>query len=113
VEHDGGKLSRLDLGAFPQVADIIILAKSAKEIAGAEEDGPRAVRAHQRRFLPVVRAETRHGGPAPRLAYTLLALEAVDLAVPGAQPACAKTLDGLAGTFLENPFAVQFQIRRL
>jgi hypothetical protein len=48
VKHDGGELSRLDLRAFPQVADIIILAESAKEIAGAEEHGPRAVRAHER-----------------------------------------------------------------
>ena len=40
VKHDGGELARLDLLAFPQVADIIILAKSAKEIAGLKKTVP-------------------------------------------------------------------------
>jgi hypothetical protein len=110
VKHDSGKFSRFDLSTFPQVADIIILAKSAKEIAGAEEDGSRAVRAHQRRFLPVVSSEARDGRLAPRLADALLTLQAVHPAVPRSEPALPEALDGLAGALLQHAFAIEFQV---
>jgi hypothetical protein len=42
---------RLNLYALFQVTDIIVLAKTAEQIAGTDKDGPRPMSSHQGRFF--------------------------------------------------------------
>ncbi len=46
-----------DGAAFTQVTEFVVLAEDTSEVALTEEDGSRAVRADERRFLPEMRSK--------------------------------------------------------
>jgi len=67
------------------LADLVVLAVLAVQVAPGEENRPRAAPTHQRRFLPKVGVATGDDRPLPRAADRALgALPAVHAALPGA-----------------------------
>src|SRR6185369_6441096 len=79
---------------FPQVADVVVLAIDALQVAVGEEDGAAAAPPHQRPLLPEVGTVTGDHGERPHLADPFRPGRAVDVAVPGAEGAVRKNLPG-------------------
>jgi hypothetical protein len=80
--------------AFPtsKMADVIILAEDAPEIAVGEKDGPRTVMTDQGRFLTKVGKGARHRKIRPSLADPNLSIQAIDPTASWAEPALPKEL---------------------
>jgi hypothetical protein len=81
LEHHGCNLFRFNIYTLFQVADIIVLAKTAEEIAGADENGARTMSSHQRRFLTKMGIIAGNSSLPPGFAVTQLAFQAVHLAL--------------------------------
>jgi hypothetical protein len=97
AEHHRRQLLRLHLTPRRELADVVVLAEHAAEVAHGEEDRAAALRAAQAVLLAEVREGRAHLGPAPDAADLGLVGQPVHLAVPGADPAAGELRHGLRG----------------
>jgi hypothetical protein len=94
------------------VADVIILAEEAAEIAVGEKDSSRAAISDQRRLLPEMGKYARDHQLTSRPAVTQLSLGSVDLTVPRTETAFGEHFVEGANPFLQSVLLAQFDIRR-
>jgi hypothetical protein len=87
LKHHGCDLCRFNLHALFQVADLIVLAKTAEQITGTHKNGPRPISSHQWRLFTKVGIIAGNPGLPPRFTVTQLALQAVHLAFSWAEAA--------------------------
>ena len=112
VEHHGGKVFGRNRFAHAELADGIVLAEDAPEVAVRKEDGARTAITRDGRFLAVVEIVAGHLGPLARPAESLLTLQAVDRAVARAQPATLHGCVRLPRPLRELTGRTEFEIRR-
>jgi hypothetical protein len=107
-EHDAGESTGIDiLARCLTLADVIILAKAATEVAASEKDGAGTALADQRRFLAEVRAIAGYPGQKSNAAATGLTGQPVDLAAAGAQSAAGQHLPGTVGALTEQATGIE------
>jgi len=95
-EEDGCQLLRRQLKPCGALADLVVLAEDAAQVAAREEDRPRSGPAAQGRLLALVRTEGSDAGEEAGSAEAQM-LAAIHAAMPGAQVArfqVAARLDG-------------------
>jgi hypothetical protein len=90
LQHHPGQPFGGDLTAFAEMADRIVLAEPAAQVAVGEEDRARSVLADQWPFLAEVGRVGRHRGKEAGSAGSFFSLEAVDPAEAGTQGAALK-----------------------
>jgi len=76
-----------DFGAIPSVADVVVLAEDAGEIAPGQEDRSRTTETHEAAFFAEMRAGGTDEGSASDTAEPTLALRAIDPTLSRADPA--------------------------
>lgn len=93
-EKDAGQCGIRNIIAKTQLADLVVLAKHASQVAVREENRPRSARAHQRRFFTKMerRGCIPHVEPVVRcgLAHARRVIEACRMAAMPAQAALAQ-----------------------
>ena len=107
IEHHGGQILDADLLAFPPVADLVVLAKNAVQVAVGEKDGAGPLAAHQGVFLAEMGPIRRHHGLIPGAAQPQLPVMPVHQAVPGTEIALAQNLISRINLRLEQPPAMR------
>ncbi len=109
VEHHAGQLAAVDFTAGGRLADSVVLAILATQVAPGEEDRPRAPPAAQRVLLSMVRAIG--GDPRPQACATATQLlGAVDPAIAGTKIAGVFALAGGLHAPLQLPVMKQSEI---
>ncbi|MFO7605651.1 MAG: hypothetical protein R6W72_05065 [Desulfurivibrionaceae bacterium] len=109
-DHHPGQLRGGRLVARAEVAELIVLAEDAAEVAVAEKDGPRAGPADQNRFFPEVRGKARNPCQPPGPADPFPVGQPVDPAVTGAEPAIFQTGQGPGNPVAKLFRFVKFQV---
>jgi len=101
-EHHVGESRRGDLPAHVLLADIVVLAEDAGQIAAGKEDGARAVATNEGRLFAEVRGKAGHSGPSPGTAEAAFIPQAVHAAAPGADLAGRQAGHSSMGAILQN-----------
>jgi hypothetical protein len=101
--HDICKLVRGDVVAGPEMADLMVLAENAREIAGAEEYRARAARARQGLLFTEVRPGACNKDLSGQPAFSPLPVGAPDPAGTGAKPAWRKERFQGSGCPVQRP----------
>jgi len=104
LNHHMGHLCRFNFGAFSSVADFAVLAETAQQIAGTDEDGARAMGSHKRRLFAEVGVAAGRGSFPACLTEAPFALQAIDAASPRAKTAFFQDRHGFFGSLFENAF---------
>jgi hypothetical protein len=110
--HDPSHVREGNAFPTPKMADVIILAENAPEIAVGEKDGPRTMMSDQGGFLAKMGKGARDHEIRPSLADPNLPIQAIDPTPPWAELALPQQplqeLDPLA----EFSFFVETDVRR-
>jgi hypothetical protein len=85
-----------------ELADIVVLAEYAEEIAAGEEDGAGAAAAHQGRLLPEVGSKAGNAREAAGATVAALVKETVHAADAGAKVARLQVGEGEGRPVLQN-----------
>ncbi len=113
AEHHAGQLFRLHLLPHANLADLIVLAVLAGQVAPGEKDGARSAPSHQGRLLAKVRSIARDDGPLAGVATRALrAQTAIHAALAGAEVAGFQAGVRICHPALQLARAVQLQVRR-
>ena len=112
LEHHGGQLLIGHLPASPFVADVIVLAEAAHEIAMRKKDCAGAIISDQGRFFPKVGMITGDPGFLTGSANTCLPGETVNSAFSRADTTGPENCTGCFYLFLKQPFLVSFNVKR-
>jgi hypothetical protein len=94
------------------MADVIILAENAPEIAVGKKDGPRTMISDQGGLLTKMGKGARDDEIRPSLADPNLSIQAIDPTPPWAEPASPQQLLQELGPFIEFSFFVETDVRR-
>jgi hypothetical protein len=97
-EHHFGQLVCRCAGAVREMADVVVLAENAAEIAAGKKDRSRAVRAHKWGFFSEVRPVTGQDGLAPGATVAEFVFEPVGPAVTRAEVAAFELRDRFSGS---------------
>jgi len=92
----------VDFCAPVLLADLVVLAEDAGEVAAGKEYGPRAAATDEGRFLTEMRSEACYAGVSPAAAEAHVSGGAVGSAAPGADVAGLKAGESGTGAILEN-----------
>jgi hypothetical protein len=95
------------------MADLVVLAKAAQEIARAHKDRTGTRSPDQRGFFSEVRIEAGNGGLPACLTKPQFSIQSISPAVPGAKMAGFKNRKSLLDSLLQNSFGIDPQVRRL
>jgi hypothetical protein len=110
MEHHPRQLIRGNFLAFTQMADLVILAEKAEEIAMTEKNGPRPPCSDQRVFFAEMGAAAGNHGPQARSAKPLLVSLPVYLALPRAELAGFQATLSFRRATLQDCFFMQVQV---
>jgi hypothetical protein len=100
--HHLGQDFRGDLSSLIKLADIVVLAKDAREIAPGEEYGAAAAAAYKRSLFTEVGRVAGYFGQSADATKATLVLQAVSATVPGADLTRLQAGLGPAGAILKG-----------
>jgi hypothetical protein len=109
-QHHGRKLAIRNRFPNALVADVVILAKIAQQVAMGEKYRAGTVSANQGLFFPEMRVIAGNHGGSPCLAYSRLAGQAIHLALPGTQHARFQEFEGIFPLLFEKALFMGFDI---
>src|SRR4030042_5395029 len=111
MEHPGSQSLVVPPPAFPRLADLIVLAELAVQVAVGEQDGPRAMLAYERILFPEVTVVAGdHCLVSGAAGSALRALQAVDSALAPAEPTLFKHSTRLSDAPLKLACGQQIQV---
>jgi hypothetical protein len=110
MEHHPRQLIRGSFLTFAQMADLVILAEKAEEIAMTEENGPRSPCSDQRVFFAKMGAAAGNHGPQACSAKPFLVSLPVYLALPWAELAGFQAALSFRRAILQDSFCMQVQV---
>jgi hypothetical protein len=95
------------------VTDLLVLAKGAEKITGADENRARSIAADKGGLFPEMRIETCDSGEPSGLAQSRLAFQPIHPALPWAKGAGIQEPESLFRSFPEFTALVELYVRRL
>jgi hypothetical protein len=96
-----------------ELADVIVLAVDATQVATAEEHRPGAAPAAQHIFLAEMRTGRRNNRLPSDAALSRLAVQPISATCQRAERACRQPLMRDGGTFVQHSLIVEIQVRRI
>jgi len=111
-DHHPRQAVKGDLPALGEMADGVVLAERAAQVAMSEEDRSRAANPDERPFFAEMGRIGRNFGEVTGSAGASLSLEPVDAAVAGTDAAIFQDLEGPLDSLGEKPVAVRTKIGR-
>jgi hypothetical protein len=98
TQHHLGQLLGRHLLALSQLADFVVLAINAPQIAAGEKDRARALPAAKRRLFPMMRTMAGHEGLGSHEAEAEVAFNSINRAMAGTDMATSQPLSRLFHT---------------